>query len=376
MSERGLQDFSEVVGAIYDCALDPERWRDTLPRISALTSSPYGALAIHDTTQARSGRVFDHGFEDAYLKLYFEKYEPMNPLAGAAQTLGVGDVATTAMLVDEDEFLESQFYTEFLRPFGIRDSVTTVVLRSDRRMAIMLANRRVEQPRYDDNDIRLVRLLSPHVCRALTISDALDLRTLKSQALEATLDALTVGVFLVDAQGRIVHMNDAGERQVKTGGPLRASNHRLAPTDQNAQRAFNAALASVSEPGLNATSTTVALSDEFGTGYVATVLPLDRGERRALLAPFAATAAIFVQDPRIAAPLPGEAFAKLYGLTAGELRVLLALAPGLAIKEAADMLGISEATAKTHLQRIFAKTVTSRQTELLRLLMATTPPVK
>lgn len=376
MADSELKLFSDVVGAIYDCALDPERWRHTLPQISALTRSPYGALAIHDNIQARSGRVFDHGYDDNYLKLYFEKYESMNPLAGAAQTIDVGGVATTAMLVDEMEFLESRFYREFLSQYGIRDSITTVVLRSERRMAIMIANRREEQPRYDQSDIRLVKLLSPHVCRALTISNALDLRTISSQALEETLNALTVGVFLVDDHGRIAHINQAAEKQIKIGNALQINNHRLIPINRAAQQALSAAIASAGKTTLTPAGVTIALPTETGPGYVATVLPLDRGERRALLAPFAAVAAVFVQDPTVAAPLPGEAFAKLYGLTAAELRVLLALAPGLAIREAADMLGISEATAKTHLQRIFAKTETSRQTELLQLFMHAAPPVQ
>jgi DNA-binding NarL/FixJ family response regulator len=86
--------------------------------------------------------------------------------------------------------------------------------------------------------------------------------------------------------------------------------------------------------------------------------------------------AIFVQDPIVAPPFPGEAFAKLYGLTGSELRVLLAMAPGLSVKEAAKMLGIAENTAKTHLQHIHSKTGTSKQTELTYLFMSSTPPVK
>lgn len=37
---------------------------------------------------------------------------------------------------------------------------------------------------------------------------------------------------------------------------------------------------------------------------------------------------------------------------------------------------ISEPTVRTHLQHIFAKTGTSRQTELLRLLQNATPPIR
>jgi DNA-binding CsgD family transcriptional regulator len=40
------------------------------------------------------------------------------------------------------------------------------------------------------------------------------------------------------------------------------------------------------------------------------------------------------------------------------------------------MLGIGEVTARTHLQHVYAKTRTSKQTELLNLFRNATPPVK
>ena len=86
-------------------------------------------------------------------------------------------------------------------------------------------------------------------------------------------------------------------------------------------------------------------------------------------------AAIFMQDP-IVMPSAAEAFAQLYRLTGSELRVLLTMAPGLSVKEAAKVLGIGENTAKSHLQHIHSKTGTSKQTELMRLFMSCTPPVK
>ena len=115
---------------------------------------------------------------------------------------------------------------------------------------------------------------------------------------------------------------------------------------------------------------TLALPDGENSGSRRHHPAADRGERRNIGGAFAATAAIFVQDPIVVPPFPGEAFAKLYGLTGGELRVLLAMAPGLGVKEAAEMLGIGETTAKTHLQHIYAKTGTSKQTELMHLFMS------
>ena len=211
----------------------------------------------------------------------------------------------------------------------------------------------------------------------MAISDALNLKTVKSEALEATLDALASGVYLTDREGRIVYMNRAAECQVKTGNALRIVNNRLSPVDRVAYAALAKAIAEATIDAADTPSgSTIALPGDDTMGLVATILPLNRGERRNLCESFAATAAVFVQDPIVVPPLPGEAFAKLYGLTGSELRVLLAMSPGLSVKEAAEMLGIGETTAKTHLQHIFAKTGTSKQTELMHLFMSSAPPVQ
>ena len=88
-----------------------------------------------------------------------------------------------------------------------------------------------------------------------------------------------------------------------------------------------------------------------------------------------AVAAIFVQDPVVGVTLPSEAFAKLYGLTDCERRVLVCLASSQCLKEIAFALGVSESTVKTHLSHIFGKTGSSKQTELLQLFMSCAPPL-
>jgi DNA-binding CsgD family transcriptional regulator len=226
--------------------------------------------------------------------------------------------------------------------------------------------------------VRLLTLLSPHVCRAVAISDALSLKTIRSEALEATLNALVSGVYLTDRYGRVVYMNRAAERQVKVSNALRIEHDRLAPVDRTARVAIKKAIADATadETATPTGGVSLALPDGESAGLVATILPLTRGKRQNLCGAFAATAAIFVQDPVVVPPFPGEAFAKLYGFTGGELRVLLAMAPGLGVKEAAEVLGIGETTAKTHLQRIYQKTGTAKQTELMHLFMSSAPPVR
>ena len=228
--------------------------------------------------------------------------------------------------------------------------------------------------------LRLFKLLSPHICRALAICDALDICALRSAMLEKTLDGLSAGVFLTARDGQVVYMNAAAERQVRAGQPIRLEDKRLSAVNPVARaalaQAIDAAMRGGAEPSCNSPS--VAIPDDTGAGggYVATPLPIENGERNGRRTPLAASVAVFMQDPDHVPLMPGEAFARLHGLTGAELRVLLALAQGRGGMESAEMLGITEPTVRTHLQRIFSKTGTTRQSDLLSLLHRSTPPVR
>ena len=151
-------------------------------------------------------------------------------------------------------------------------------------------------------------------------------------------------------------MNEAAERQVRTGTAIRIVNNRLDPVDSAASAALSMAIDRAAGDDDAGSQRSLAIPNGSGAGYIATLLPVQRGQRADIVAPFAAAVAVFMQDPLDAPLLPGEAFARLHKLTGAELRVLLALAQGLGAKEAADMLGIGEPTVRSHLQHMFAKT--------------------
>ena len=91
----------------------------------------------------------------------------------------------------------------------------------------------------------------------------------------------------------------------------------------------------------------------------------------------AATAAVvFVQDPAATAPPPLRAFGLLHGLTAAEIRCLGEIALGRNVPEAAAALGVAQTTARTHPNRIFQKTGTASQAELVRLVASFAPPLR
>jgi DNA-binding CsgD family transcriptional regulator/PAS domain-containing protein len=369
------RELSDVIGAVYDCALDPLLWPATCRRISDLCESTGGGICVHDLRQMQNDQLFVFGYQPEFLEKLGAQYAD-SPMAVSDVVANIGDVSALSMA--QFHLHEGRFFKEVLEPFGLQDMMWFPALRTGGRMASLHASRSNAAPRYQAHDVGLFNLLAPHVCRALAISDALDIRALRSEMLEKTLDGLAAGVFLTARDGRVVYMNRAAEKQIKAGTSLRLAHHRLAPTDPAARAALSKAIDQSARDGaadVRAGEHSVAVPDGVGGGYIATLLPIESGRRGGVLAPFAASTAVFMQDPIQAPAMPGEAFARLHKLTGGELRVLLSLSQGLGGMEVADMLGISEATVRTHLQHMYSKTGTARQSDLLRLLSSSAPPL-
>jgi DNA-binding CsgD family transcriptional regulator len=75
-----------------------------------------------------------------------------------------------------------------------------------------------------------------------------------------------------------------------------------------------------------------------------------------------------VDDPESAIDRNIARVSEACGLTPTEERMLILMVEGLDTIIAAKRLGIAPTTARTHLQRLFAKTGTARQSELVRFV--------
>jgi DNA-binding CsgD family transcriptional regulator len=62
-----------------------------------------------------------------------------------------------------------------------------------------------------------------------------------------------------------------------------------------------------------------------------------------------------------------DALRRLYGLTPAESAFLFEIVRGDGLRAVATLLGVSRATARTHLRHMFEKTGTQRQAALVRL---------
>jgi DNA-binding NarL/FixJ family response regulator len=112
----------------------------------------------------------------------------------------------------------------------------------------------------------------------------------------------------------------------------------------------------------------IPLSASSQDRWFAHILPLTSGNRQQTGATYSAVAAVFIRQTAADSPPPLEALAKRYKLTASEVRVLDAVLKVSSVKAMSGMLGVSQATVKTHLHNLFRKTATSRQSDLVKLM--------
>jgi len=370
--------LSDLIGAIYDCAVEPDRWPDVMARICSDLDCMMSAIILVDLVNSQHRFLKQWNIGPFWSVRHAQYNEDMTLLYKSSNNAVSGSVDEPLVLsrdIPEKLLANIRYYREWAQPQGICDSVQAIVLRSVDRIGVFAANRHESVGFATDREIAILRLLAPHIRRAVTISDLMDLKTLETRALAAALDRLALGVVIVAEDSRILHANEGARRMLAAGAPVRALGGRLSVRGAaGAELARALALARSDEAAIGAAGIGVALPGRDGAPALAHVLPLAHGDVRTRLMP-QATAAVFITQAAGRPALEVSAIAATFGLTPRESGLLARLAAGASLAEAAAMLGIAETTAKTHLGNIFAKTGVARQADLIALVHRLTPPV-
>jgi DNA-binding CsgD family transcriptional regulator len=250
------------------------------------------------------------------------------------------------------------------------------MMRGPRRVAEITLGRHESFGMIADREVRLLRLLAPHLRRAVTISDLIDMKVIHAATLSHTLDLVPAGVVLVAEDAIILHANHAAARMIDEGSPIASVAGRLSVTDAGTTGQLRAVVAAAArnEAGIGGAGIGMALTGHIGPPATAHVLPIAEGMLRSHLLQRGA-AAVFVASEGAQAPMNLEAVADIYGLSGAEARMLGRLMHGDTLSEAASALCIAHSTAKTHLSRLFAKTGTRRQASLIALVNKLVPSV-
>ena len=173
-----------------------------------------------------------------------------------------------------------------------------------------------------------------------------------------------VAVLILSASGRILFANQAANSMLEEGWPIRLLDGCLQGKDRAVSAALRQAveLVSLSQQCEEARHYEVCLAQPSADrpGVIADLRPLTLGTEPAI--------ALFITQAGQTNHHGIDGLAEAYGLSKAETRTLKALVETQAPAEAAARLNIALSTVKSHLRKIFQKTNTSRQAELLRLV--------
>jgi len=239
-----------------------------------------------------------------------------------------------------------------------------------------IAHSQKDSPANDAARQRM-RLIAPHVCRAVAIGQIIELHKVEAAMLSDAVDGVAAGVFLMRADGEIAYGNASARTLLGQKNILREADGVLKVFDPIAQKAFDDAFAAAAggDIALGRRGIAIPLLSRDGERYVGHVLSLTSGIRRQAASGYAAVAAVFVHKAVLQRPTLIEAVAAHFQLTPAELRVLFAIVEVGGVPQVAAVLGISEDTVKTHLKHVFAKTDTNRQADLVRLIAGYANPL-
>ncbi len=370
-------DALTITGEIYDAALDPDLWRGVLKRISAFVGGPATALVSHDVAAQTNRFHFVWGDDPDYSRLYCEKYVRLNPLLPAMMMMKVGEVWSVSRIMPMSAFHGTRFYQEWVKPQGQGDNVWSLVERSGTVVTTLNTVIDEEHSPASDRSKRRMALLVPHVRRAVAIGNVIKMSRIEADALGDAVDAIGAAVYLVGSDGKLVRENDCARALMRAGLLLRTDGGVLGAADEDAHRELKRAIerAGAGDRVLGPRGTAIALADRHGERFVAHVLPLTSGARRRAGLSTGAAAAVFVHKAEMNAEFPIEAVARQFALSPAELRVLVGVLEVGPPAEIAPMLGLSEATVRTHLRRLYAKTGASRQADLVKLVAGYASPI-
>lgn len=378
----GFEDLAlELIDRIYAAAENPQLWDSFLERLAVVVGATVTGFIFEDLESHRSRVHSTLGVPPDLVRQYEEYYASHNAwIAAAGFRLPEGEVLTGTDLLSDADLQKSEYYNDFLRRIDAHHVLTATLLGEKKRLSMVSLLRPKRAGPFGDRSIELLRLLVPHLKRALQLHRRMAGLKSEREAAVEVLDRVPAGVILLDRKGRPVLVNRAGRDILESSDGLSLTRDGLAAAASEEATVLRRLVHDAIEIAtgrsvLCDSSGTLAVSrPSLRRPYLVFVTPLRSKPPEADLRP---AAAVFVTDPERRVPANGPLFKSVYRFTPAEAAVALRLIQGESIEQAAENLEITVNTARTHLKRLFAKTDTNRHRELVRVLLlacANLPP--
>jgi DNA-binding CsgD family transcriptional regulator len=359
----------ELVEHIYAAGCDPSGWQRVVEEMHA--QLPDIAISTHLHVDGINLTGHASGIAPEHLESYIAHYHAQNPYTGIFARMREGRVYTTTEHGTRAWVRRHPFFHEWLKPAGNFTHGASVVLARDRRRLMRVS---VDIPdRLGDMEqtcALLLRRLGPHLARAFAVNERLQATVAAESVLGGMLDRIDGAAAILGAHGQVVALNRQAEELARARRLLRIDPRgRLIFQNPDTEAHFRQALA----VALGSLLAGVPFAFTAAGGTTVVVLPLRPAAAGAAVSMTTPRALLVAHGPGATAALPADLLKALYRLTNAEIEVVLRIAAGLSVTDAADALGVARATARNQLAAAMAKMGVHRQGALVAVLAGLAP---
>lgn len=372
-------EYDDIVGLIYDAAVEPLRLKNALARITGSVGAAGAHLVGFDKPNQQVVLSAITGFSPLGEIDYNERYAKGDPRAPVMLGAPVGQWLSCHHFLTQDFVDRSDFFQDFLIPYGSRFMSAVKLLESERYAAVLGIHRSITQAPLSVDELEFLRRLTPHLQRALgLIYEHARLQDQWSVA-KATLDMLDYGAFVCDQSAQVLVVNEAAAAIFEQHDGLSLAGERVVIKDAPVQTRWRGMLLAprTRDATSEGSSRGGALLVPRPSALQAYQLILRRIEPSRSVFGFANNClwSVMISDPAHTSVPTMRAISVLYGLTPAETRLATFLVAGAAPEEIAAQAHVKIATIRSQLASLFAKTGTRRQAELVRLF-STVPALR
>jgi DNA-binding CsgD family transcriptional regulator len=367
-SQRTIFD---LVDHIYGAVENEGLWPIFLDQFARALQAQIGTLYIHDLHTQKDSAERVTGMDPAQDRAYRAYYAPRNVYMTQGKALLVaGNVMTSEELCPDEKVLPSEFYNEWVRPQGLRRGLNGVLFNEGSLAGSIGAIRARAVRPFSVEDKRFLRALMPHLQRAVKLRRRIaELESLERTAADA-LDHWATAFFLVDRDAFVLLANNAAAEILASHDGLFSEHGVLKTTHSRDTTILHHCIRCAVDCVIGQSShASGAMLIERISGKCPLQILVSPSVREDVFFCTRGTALVFVGDPETQRT-QADVLRTLYGLTPAEATVASLLAEGKSVKEIADCTTVRKNTVRIHLKKIFDKTGTKRQAELVKLVLS------
>lgn len=361
--------------SLLEALIDPQRIRTALQTMATLLEADAAALAVGRPEGGIRELITTTAAADATLTAF----ALLNPYRLAVPALPAGRLYSSEALLPARALARSSFYRRWLAEGPVRAGCIGWIELGGGEIGTLgfgYIGNAGEARGFDAAAIAAVERLMPHLQRVLSLQHRFDSQRAIGAAAIGRYERYRIGTLVVDGEGRVLFANSVAQQLCERGEGLLLRNgyiDALAPAEAaTLMQAIRDCLLP-DAVGHGAGAVRLLRVSRSGGGAPFSLACSASGDARAREVHAGAASrgqvVIMIHDPERTPLESREAARGLLGLSERDTELACLLADGDTLEAIARRTGRSLEAVRSQLKRIYRKTGTSRQTELVRLVL-------